>query len=351
MVATWFAACSDDYADVIETPGSADITDTIDSDTISRPSTIMRIIYSINGIGDRSYSDSIYAAACQLENSNTDLAVEHVSPKSQEALEESIRDWFEIDTTMAHPRRLLVLTSVNNYDQILRSHPEWQCHGDDAVLLLDMQPLQAPDTPNFYSRYIKIYGAAFEAGYMAYLLGCKKPVIIFPNYSQFPLNVVDDGFLHGYQDFDGTEMDLTLYYLADDSSYSNYEDAESLYHWCYDNDGKYDFIMPLCGGSSYGAYRYSRERSVYTIGIDGDMQDYSKNIIASIVKRSNLLLIDFVTQWMNHEEQPQVEIYGLESDYEKLIVSKNLKTLIPGIDSQIKQIHHAAIEYEYDYDY
>lgn len=155
-----------------------------------------------------------------------------------------------------------------------------------------------------------MYGASYLAGATAaQCAGDRKSLIVLANDSDSPIGIARDGFMAGY----GGECDVE--YLADD--WTGYIQSNLTYQKMSTWTGDYGFIFPVAGGSNAGIYRYSREfdDSPYLAGMDIDQSHLSSRITGSVIKRIDLLIYEYLSQWTQTGTMPESQLYGLESGY------------------------------------
>lgn len=311
----------------------------------------VRVIYALDGLGDRSYSDGIYTGICTFQERYPDIAVEHYQPETTANAEGAIAEWFNPSVTPQRKNRLLVLTN-DAYVSVLTAHPEWRIPDGDAVLLLDHQhPLEAP-WQNVYTRFVSAYGAAHEGAMLMYYTGARHCGIVAANPVQVPVQDICQGFCDGFRTAGGSiNPDTDIFYLGQ-GLLDGFAEADSLFRLSYrlhnDYEDKFDFIMPVCGGSILGILNFTRHEpgAFYTCGMDTDLQEYSNNVAFSIVKRMDWLIEDFLEEWLAGRQQPQSEVYGLHSRYMEIIVSYWFNKLFPDARYFIRHNEQTSVEHE-----
>lgn len=307
------------------------------------------IVFSTNGLGDRSFNDNILEGVYQIRQkyaNNPSISIGNVIPTSTDQLLSYLQTWFN---TPKNTRRLLVLVSSTSAD-CLAAHPEWTKQDGDDILLLDSR--QALE--NAYTRFLSLYGVSHFSGQVLKVLGLNKAAVILANSYDQPIQEAARGFAEGFRLQGGSFSDTSDVYVLSDKAGEGYDLADSLFRLSYTLDQQgYRFVYPLCGGSSQGLYRYTRHFLVmekadpfYTCGVDVDQQEYSPHVGFSVVKRYDLLLQDFVDKWLAGKYQEQRLELGLESDYVAFVAADgvDLRDDIP--QDRLDQIRAAAIEAE-----
>lgn len=97
-----------------------------------------------------------------------------------------------------------------------------------------------------------------------------------------------------------------------------------------------------------GIYRYLREypNGVYTAGMDTDQSALCTQVIGSVVKHIDLLIEDYITDWLETGEMPQYKQFGLESGYVDWILSPDYKNVF---DAYMEDVRETAIRKERNY--
>lgn len=288
-------------------------------------------IYSPNGLGDQSYNDNIYRGFRESLKSHENLAVETYNPTGIDDAEAIIQYWMsekdKPEITKFVKKRLLVLTA-STFEEMLNKHPEWRNSGKNDILLLDSRN---PDSLDVYTRYIPLYGASHLAGQVIYELGAQKTACVLANPVLEPLTQALEGFSEGFKKAGGTFDSTDAYYLAQDPS-EGFNNADSLYKLSYQLDSAgYRFVLPVAGGSSTGLLRYTREfadrNTFYTCGIDIDQQKYSKRVAFSIVKRMDLVVRNFIDDWMTDKILEKNETFGLLDNFAEIVIADEFKNV------------------------
>ena len=287
-------------------------------------------IFESNGLGDRSYNDIIYKGIRQQLQDKDNCSVRNYSPLDWAEAERVIAQWFDNNEPNNIKHRLLILAS-SNYAEMLQSHPEWIPNDSDKILLLDTKEAMTGQWEHVYTRYISLHKQAFNAGKTVKTeLNCDKVAVVEANPEVPAVAEIAQGFIDGFRDAGGTfDEKKDTYYLGKTKT-EGFNDESQLYKLSYTlNDSSYNFILPVCGGSCHGLYRYLREQypsNILTCGVDDDMQDHSINVVFSLVKLSDRLISDYLGQWLDGSEMPTHEIY--EEEYSGTIVSEIFQSLI-----------------------
>lgn len=286
-------------------------------------------VFSPDGLGDLSYNDNIYRGFREAINAHENLAVETYTPTDEDDAEHVIEQWFAEKSKPAVSgyvkKRLLVLTDAS-FETLLKKHGDWRNAKGDEILWLDSRNL---DSLNVFSRYNSLFGVSHLAGQVVHKLGVNKAASVLANAKLEPLKQSLDGFVAGFREAGGKFDSGDIYYLAQNAS-EGFNFADSLYRLSYKLDSiGYRFVFPVAGGSSAGILRYTREfadsNSFYTCGMDTDQQAYSKRVVFSLVKRMDLVVKDFINQWLSDSTLELTRTYGLLDDYTDFVIADAFK--------------------------
>lgn len=306
----------------------------------------IRIVYSINGLGDLSYNDNIHYGIWQakVKHGEDKLNMEVCSPSNMQMAEDVIGDWFN---DRFSSRQLLILGSPA-YASLLEKHPEWKATNGADVFIIDSNRQDI----DIYSWYLSLNGISHLTGQLLKTSGIDKVAMVIANNQEYLLQESARGFIDGFTSAGGNISDDDIYYLSDMPE-QGFSIPDSLYHLCYTLDQKgYDFVIPVAGGSAQGVYRYTRQNTpinpkgmFYTCGIDVDMQDYSDHVGFSIVKRSDKLVYEFIDGWVTGKPLQKSRTLGLDSEYVELKIADRYSgtPFDPIVIDSLKSI---SIEYE-----
>ena len=289
------------------------------------------VLFSPDGLGDMSYNDVILRGLELLINKEeSEFYISYMSPTGYDSAEEIIRSWWgERDLTYADdgtvPRKLLVLADAE-YAEIARGiiDPEL-INKDLSVLAFETgAPAQASDPICTFE--LAIYGASWLAGRTARELGCQHPMVLLGDGSNEVTFEGRDGFIAGFQG------EVPVNAMAYD--WQGYCMPLEVYQMMYSFDGQFDFIYSISGGTNMGIYRYLRENpecGIYTAGMDVDQSPYSTLITGSLVKRIDLIVYDYLKNWLDGIELPEHKVYGLESGFVDWVIPDRYDYLRPAI--------------------
>ncbi|MGN0220618.1 MAG: hypothetical protein ACI4BA_00640 [Prevotella sp.] len=302
---------------------------------------VVTAITSANGVGDRSYTDLIYAGLRQSENT-LDIRLRVIVPASYEEAGQYIDAWLD-DKAPAADHRLLIAAS-GEYEAYLSAKADRLPDGDNArVMLLESKTKDAP----YYTVRLPSYGAGYTAGYITPLLnGGDTAAVILANTSESTIVNCHEAYRDGFHDAGGKRLDV--YPLADDQT--GYAMADSLYRLCYSLDGHYGMVMPIAGGSCQGVLRYTRENpsAFFTAGMDVDQQENSYAVAFSILKHIDRAVLNFVTAWRSGQPLERHYSYGLASGYMEVKVADDSR--FDNLRSAVDAVRPRALSKEDDHE-
>lgn len=267
------------------------------------------VLFSPNGLGDMGYNDNILKGLQTIRKERTDAEILFYTPATLEEAEDVFSEW--ISTDIEGKPSLFVLTTSDYEDMVCKylKGKELQ-DGKDVLFFESSNPHELP----LHHFQISMYGASYLAGVTAAHCTEKKSIVILGNSNDMPTWYAAYGFEDGYTSQADTES-VTVHTLADD--WSGYAKASETYQMMGEWEENYGFVYSVAGGSNAGIYRYLREfpDAVYTAGMDTDQSYLCSQIVGSMVKHIDVLIEDFIIQWIDTGTMPEETIYGLESGY------------------------------------
>lgn len=293
---------------------------------------VVTVIFYDNGLGDLSYCDNIYWGLCRIYEkcrATYNLRMEVYTPNDSELSDKTIDDWFKKERTS---RELLILTTSKAI-QPFAEHPEWKSEPGAEVLLLDCDR----EDLDVYTGYVTLYGVSYFTGVAIKEAGLDKAAVVMANRTDKPILESAEGFADGFRHAGGSLGPDDTYYFAEESS-DGYAMPDEAYRLSYNlNNEGYQFIIPVCGGSSQGIYRYARRYEsdngtgnlpFYSCGLDVDQQLMSSCVLFSIVKKYDILLENFVGDWLEGRERPKHQRLMLDSGFADVIIADGYKDRI-----------------------
>lgn len=280
------------------------------------------IIMAVNALGDNNINDKIYESISIVKEKyvKDSSVVIHINvPSSMQQAEQMIDYWIKEKTDA---RRLLVLCNETMGDW-LTTHDGWSVKDNSDILVLDSYH----EYEGVYNRYINSYGVSYMIGALVYYFGTErdeqivntrsKPALICANKQEGHIKDAVAGFVDGFRSLGG-ELDEEKCIIAlSDAPATGYDMSDSVFRLsailCEEG---YDFIFPLCGGSANGVYSYAISKiyfnssnTFYTCGVDVDVNEVVMNSLISTLRSYDLLLKDFIADWI---EQKPLELHSTE---------------------------------------
>lgn len=320
MGALLFTACSDDDPQ----PAPQDETP------------MLVVVYPIDGLGDRSYVDNIYRGVEKVALEHG-LKVQHLMPYTYEEGTTYIENFMKSDAEEPN-RRLYIITEPTFEELVMQLAPQFAESDKRQLLFLETRK----EIPHAHTLYLPFYGVNYAAGRLAQLMDDVNRVAIFQANEQLViLQEATQGFTDGFAAGEG--QSLSTYIM--DEGFLGFGMADKLYQESYRINELFDLVLPLCGGSAQGLFRYNREyptSSFYTVGIDEDMSVYSDCVPFSCVKHMDRIVQLCVEQWMEGE-LPLHQSLGLKEGYTELVLAPRYEQQFA---AQLPQVMAEAIERE-----
>ncbi len=299
--ATFFTACSKDEQQA-ESPSGKDLT----------------VLFAWeSGFSGAGYDDAILKSVSESQAAHPDMTVHLIRPKSQaEAL--ALMNNF---TTNGTAEKALILCGPQFESLAQRIHP-----GAGRILLVDSQE----EMPNGLSTLqLKRYGGAWLAG----ALSKRHELHIFKAFDgDRMMDAVADGIEDGYRDAGGQECHRIV--LAD--SYRGTNMPDELFHLLYTNPDEYweavnVCLAPVCGASRMGAYAYSNNFCVYSMGIGEDCSIYSDWLPYSLIYDMGEIIKTYINQWLTGQSWPVHKDFGLSTGHVRILYNDRFFGLLSRI--------------------
>lgn len=275
------------------------------------------VVFAPGGLGDRCYNDCILNGVATFKKSYKDKVDIYVYPPSTlDEGERILSDWLMLPKSEVPS--LMVMGSGDYMDIAAKQLAGKALTANKRLLIFESADTRGLPVTTFQ---ISTYGASFLAGICVAESG-RKPMVLLSNPNDLPIKSAGDGFEAGYRHSTGNDVDRE--YLADD--WHGYLMSGEAYRKMDGWSANYGFIFPIAGGSNSGLYRYSREypdKSPLLAGVDVDQSSLSNSIIGSVVKNIDLLLVEYLEQWLLTGALPESTVYGLESGYADWLLAPN----------------------------
>lgn len=264
----------------------------------------VRVLFSVSGLGDMSYSDNILRGILQAQQESY-FHLEYITPKDKTEAEQIIRQW----QTNNDPKYYFNIIADSNFEDIIRK----LMPAEEAPNYLFFDTRSKDFTiPVFHTTG---YGVSFLAGVAAYSQVNAETAAYMGGYTgESYIEECFDGFRDGYIYAGGKQVvraDVSNTAEGFSMSQRAYNMADSLYEL-------YPFIYAMAGSSNNGIYQYLREhpqKTAYTAGVDTDQSALSNKIIGSMIKDLGLCVKYYITLWLNGESLPMRECYTLDSGF------------------------------------
>lgn len=265
-------------------------------------------LFSPGGLGDMSYNDCILQGLQQFKKEHPDVDVFMYSPPDMDVTERIFSDW------MKRPGSdipvVFVLASSDFEGLIDRYIYDYDLTDNKRILLFET--VRVYDDPRIRTFQVSMYGASYLAGATA-AEACGEEgssLILLGSSTDAPIRAARDGFADGF----GSDR-FDVEFLADD--WTGFVMANQAYQKMDEWSKTYDFIFPVAGGSNTGIYRFTRDFADAPLlaGMDVDQSALSHKITGSVIKRLDLLVDEYLTEWLITGDMPESQIYGIESGY------------------------------------
>lgn len=301
-------------------------------------------LFSPGGLGDMSYNDCILEGVQKFKKNNPQVDIFMSSPTSLEEAERIFTDWLKRPGSQIP---VVFALASSDYEFLLdRYEGQYQLTPNKQILLFESLRRYADD--KIHTFQISMYGASYLAGATARTCsGERKSLVLLGSSADGPIVSAMDGFLDGY----GRRENCDVEYLSSDWSgfmmptytYRNMD------RWAME----YGFIFPVAGGSNAGIYRYSREFAdcPFLAGMDIDQSSLSNKITGSVIKRFDVVIEEYFTQWLRDGAMPPSQLYGLESGYVDWLLSPVYETEFRGLVDSLRDEASAKEKSYYEMDF
>lgn len=203
--------------------------------------------------------------------------------------------------------------------------------------------------PKLHNAYIPPYGMMYKAGYIAGMMEDVDSVKLFLATEKYSFyKEAAEGFIRGYQQSGKTMISVEQCQSNDAHQRNGFSASMLSYvHYAPEYDKSYDLVMPICRETAMGFIRYNRENpdAFYTIGMDFDMSDYSKDIPYSCVSRWELVASAVVEDWNNNRLERSRK-YSLKEGVTGIVAAEKYQEIIRPLS---EEIHNEAIQKEIEY--
>lgn len=298
------------------------------------------VMFPADGLGDLSYNDNTLRGIEQAALEKK-ISMRYFIPSPTNDVEEFFRLMMTI--RLDENEHLLLVLAGNEYTEFARElmkdvsgYPDMN---RKKVLLFESEALDVP----VHTFMLPFSGASYLLGYCAAHYS-QEALVLAGNATDNSVQQATLGFTDGFRAAGGGKVDSQT--LSDGpEGYSMPVEAYTYVHqWATKYPGR-GFIYPVAGGSNQGVYRYARENrtKLYTAGVDVDQSALSSDIIASVVKHTDKVIYNFITDWVERKELPLHTDYGLESGMIELVPAPIFQAEVIKFKDQAWQ---AAIDFQ-----
>lgn len=285
----------------------------VESGKISRIS----LLVTPNGLGDNGYDDDAAKGVFAfMEESG--VPVHLMMPEDIADGEEMYLQWLSENATC--DSSVLIVGSPAYIDVLKRTPPKLSGRGSRVMLFESDEKIEGVSTV-----MINRYGVSYLAGAMsnefdAFILAAA------PGYTTLEDAIA--GFKYGHQSIGDGSQTVTLQYLADgeegfampDSAYRTICRRAEQY-WYYD-----EMIFPLLGGSEAGIIKYLNSDDLnpaLLVGMDVEQTGQSPRIPFSVVIRIGEVIKMNLVNWIQGQEWPSTQKYGLADGLADIVITPN----------------------------
>ena len=317
------------------------VVDEIEKD--SRP--IVWFVSKQGSLGDNGYVDAIYRGVVKGANECGMMLSLAELPTDETKIEFALNYMLEYMQNEGQARKALVVIANDNLEPLLHKFSDELLNADKVdFLLTETSDLTLP----IYSIRMPQYGVYYQAGMLVSqgLPEVDSVLVVNANPDESNIRDMSRGFALGLRD-GNADIFVEDTYLSQTSG--GYDMADYAYRMSYGIEGKYGLVLPLCGGTCQGFYRYNRENpdQFYTLGVDSDMQRYSSRVPFSIVKHMDDAVERWIVEWSKGTELPKHQTLGLSTGFTEIVVADSYKDRLGGI---VSELYQEAVEKEKEYE-
>lgn len=305
-----------------------------------------KVFYLIRkgALGDLGYMDDMYRGAVRgAQNCGIMLSLVELPDEEKKAVS-SIETLLGNLQTGVDGSRALIILSNDGFETLLHNNETLLSREANVDFLL----VESSDrTLPLHKLRLPQYGAYYQAGRLVCegLSDVESVLVASANPEAEQLGGMLRGFSDALQD---AESGIRLENTCFSETSGGYNEAGNAYRMSYKIEA--DLVLPLCGSTAQGFYRYNRENalsSFYTLGVDCDMQFYSPKVPLSVVKHISDAVEDWIFRWWQGEEMPLCEELGLSSGYTEIVIADSYKSTLEGIADKY---YEKALEKEREYE-
>ena len=306
---------------------------------------IVKIIYSPDGQGDRSFNDSAYGGLLEYKIKYNFDMVEY-TPQTIEDAELKFNEWINASLSKNTEELIIILGSL--YDDFINKE---NCDfGLRKVLNLDSFPNECP---NLVSIRYEVFTPSFLAGVASMVVSKNKKAAIIAGME---MEAVEE-FIKGYKAgviYAGGEVTETVYLSKTADGFNMPDEAKVKAKQMFED---VDVIFPVAGGSSLGvvdaAKELDKDRSLndeetekFTIGVDSDQSIRGTEVvIGSVLKRLDNSVKNVIKNLLNKEFVSGNYVYGFEENYTEFYINPNFsEKLQNAVDAAVSDALSASMQ-------
>jgi basic membrane lipoprotein Med (substrate-binding protein (PBP1-ABC) superfamily) len=315
-----------------------------DEDDIDRD---MIFFFSKKGsLGDLGYVDALYRGVVRGANGCNLMLSLMEFPTDTSAALSTLEHMLDYMRTEKPDRNALVVIANENFEPFLHRYESILTKAPNVDFLL----CESSDTTlPIYTLKIPQYGVYYQAGMLASegMADADSILIVSANPSDKNIAEMRKGFTQAIKDYN-SNIYVENTFISDTTG--GYDRSSYAYQQSYDIDKRFDLVVPLCGGTAQGFYRYNRENpeSFYTLGVDTDMQLYSTKVPFSVVKNLEDVLDSWIFNWWREEsELKKHQAPGISSGATGIVVADSYKSALDGI---AEKYYELAVKKEQEYE-
>ena len=274
----------------------------------------VEVVLSPGGVGDQGYNDKILRGFQEASVKYGFTLTLHIPDEKEQGIE-IYDDWLNTPLDDDCERSLFVF-SGSEYEYLLDGLTLSDDNRKD-VLMFETER----EVDGIYTFFVGCYAASYLAGATCVLDTEgeeQKALVLAANPHDRQVRRAVDGYRAGYLAAGGDGCDV--HYLSEEPD-GGYRMQDEAYRFCLENDGNYMYYFSAAGASNKGLYRFSREHSNMTVGMDDDMGSFSSMITMSVVKHMDKVVIDVLGDLLNNRAIPYHQKFTWSSGYEELVYS------------------------------
>lgn len=249
------------------------------------------------------YDDAILTAVMESVANNTRIKYRLLRPEDIEQAGILTRKWRD----SAKNNSALLLCGLQ-YGELAKSISP----GRGRILLLDSDLALGNSISTIQ---LKRYGGAYLAGAMC--SGFEKMYIIKAFDGDRMMDTVANGIRAGYSDKSDKEAKMMV--LSDSYRGTNMPDELFSYLYSYGTHGMdLDFttiLVPVCGASRMGAYSFSNNYFVFSLGIGEDCSAFCDILPFSLVYDIGSIVKEYISMWFEGKSWPVHQDFGLSTGH------------------------------------